>query len=1171
MAPPHTPKKGKEMKVRKRNGKLEPVSFDKILNRLRKLSADLDIDVVGLAKRVIDRLADEIETEKLDEFAAQICSSMVVSHPHWDTLATRITVDNLHKNTSPSFSETIELLHSNKTDAGGAFALVSDELYDVVTKNKAKLNKVIKYDRDYLYDYFGISTLLAMSYLFKVKGKVVERPQHMHMRVALGIHGADVNAAIETYNLTSTKWFTHASPTLFAAGSPRPQLSSCFLVYNKADSITGIFQTVSETAELSKYGGGIGLDGTNIRANGSVIKGTNGVSKGIVPALRVLNETARYVDQGGGKRKGAFALYIAPWHADIHDVLNLRKTSGDMAMRTLDLHQALWVDDVLVQRVNDDGPYSLFCPADVPDLIELYGDAFRARYEAYEATPGLARQVVRARDLWKTITLSQVETGEPYILYKDHVNRKSNQKNVGTIKSSNLCVAPETMVLTETGYHPIASLVDTDVDVWNGETFSRTTVHQTGTDQLLLTVTCDNGTELRCTPYHKFFVETGKDTKSSNVIVVEAKDLTVGMRLARFDVPTINLPEPDEPMKYPYTQGLFAADGTYMTTSEGDHRCEYKQNDEVDAPFCKYHSDSTATYDDDGSMCCAEIIANKPMLWLYGDKKALREHVTWRYANDHPAADRLDLALPYDVEPKYFVPINHDIAAKLRWLEGYLDGDGCVLENNGIKNIQVASVHKDFFIQVKYLLQTLGVNVNIKKARDAGRLPMPDGRGGLKDYDCKTVWRFNIDCISVSHLVDLGFAPKRLVLGTLRKPKNPNNRFIKISGIVDKGERSDTFCFNEPLKHAGIFNGILSHNCSEVVLHTSPEETAVCTLASIALPTFVQPDGSFNFKELARISGVVTKNLNKIIDLNFYPVEPARKSNLRHRPIGIGVQGLANVFTRLRLPYDSPEAADLNRRIFAALYYGALSASVDLAKKEGPYETYAGSPASEGQLQFDLWGAAPETCDGLLDWVALKARIAQHGLRNSMLVALMPTASTSNILGFTESFEPVTSMFYTRRTLAGEFAIVNRDLVDALMDLGLWTEDVRNAILRNNGSVQGVAGIPADLQAVFKTAWEIKLRTMVDMAADRGAYVCQSASQNVFLADGDHAKLFNMLLYAHQKGLKTAVYYTRTQPSVRTQAFTLPSAPSSSVQELQSAEPVLACSRDNPECTSCSG
>ena len=1309
---------------------------------------------------------------------------------------------------------------------------------------------------------------------------------------------------------------------------------NCYLVASKGDSIDAIFSTIKEMALISKYAGGIGVHVSNIRAKGSKIRGTNGVADGLVPMLRLVNDTALYVNQGGGKRPGAIAVYLEPWHADIVAFLSLRKTSGNMKERCLDIFTAVWCPSLLVRRVLEDGPWTLFCPDESPGLADVWGAEFDRLYEGYEKDAWRARGSMPARELWKAICLAQVETGTPYLMYKDHANAKSNQQNLGTIKSSNLCVAPETLVLTSEGQLPIRELAEREggrASVWNGKVFSDVSVRRTGVQQPLLTVSFDDGAELRCTPYHKFYIETDKSERT----IVEAKDLTVSMRIVRYEVPTINLPAPADEgarLKHPYTQGLFAAVGTYDASEDGEPQCR------------------------------ANSMDDKPMLWLYGEKKKLIDHIDWLYSNADTTQDRLNVALPHDVADKYLVPVNHDIATKIRWLEGYLDGDGCVLQNNGAKNLQATSSNKPFFLQVKAMLQTLGINVAIKNARDAGMRSMPDGRGGRKE------WRFNIDCAGVRHLVDLGYAPKRLVLGELRPPHHKTDD-VFVAGVVDKEEVADTYCFNEPLEHAGIFNCIYSSQCSEIQQFSSPEETATCltgdtpvltergavridavrpgdrvlaffegdddftvnqrfagatlvdngerdvvevrigtgkavratpdhrflvhsfergyewreaaqlrpridrlvvpatralpgyeesagaldeyqwreaaqrlvmpatralpgyeesevggaaaddvewaisagelasavdhglqrlwngrtnaavaadfvaaqaarqalqvqyketvpqridaacaridaaalpgpvaaaflrglftargkvwgrwgrastvelgilrpagaplalprvaelllrfgidatheaiegdadgspgsealtieglpalrlfcervgfvecsenaaalddaiaggdpglaggaeealggdafsrhgvsladvvsvrpagrarvydlavpdarhfvaagvvahncNLASIALPSYVQPDGGYDYKELARIAGVITRNLNKVIDVNFYPVETARKSNLAHRPIGIGVQGLANVFTGLRIPYDSPEAADINRRIFATIYYGALDASCELAKRDGPYSSWAGCPASEGLLQYDLWGVKePETCGGMLDWAALKARIAAHGLRNSLLVAPMPTASTSNILGFVESFEPYTSLFFTRRTLAGEFTVVAKELVDALLELGVWDDDMKHAILRNGGSVQGIEGVPADIQAVFKTVWEIRQKTMIDMAADRGAYICQSCSQNVYLADSDYNKLFNMHLYAHERGLKTSSYYVRTLPKVRTQAFTLPSAPptraalaaaaaAAAKPEEEEAPPAPACSRDNPGCVSCSG
>ncbi len=750
------------MFVIKRNGKRESVKFDKVTARIEKLSYSLSplIDPIDVAKKVVEGIYDGVPTTELDNLAAETAASLTTKHPDYALLASRIAVSNLHKNTIKSFSETMELLY-NYTDKGTGkrTPLIAEDVYEIIVKNAELLDSTIIYDRDFAFDYFGFKTI-EKSYLFRIDGKVAERPQHMYMRVALGIHKDDINSVIETYNLMSERWFTHATPTLFNAGTPKPQMSSCFLLTMKEDSIDGIYDTLKQTAKISQSAGGIGLAIHNVRATGSYIGGTNGTSNGIIPMLRVFNDTARYVDQGGGKRKGAFAIYLEPWHADIFGFLDLRKNHGKEEMRARDLFYALWICDLFMKRVEENGEWSLFCPNEAPGLSECWGDEFEALYTKYEAE-GKARQTIKAQDLWFAIMESQIETGTPYMLYKDAANRKSNQQNLGTIKSSNLC--------------------------------------------------------------------------------------------------------------------------------------------------------------------------------------------------------------------------------------------------------------------------------------------------------------------------------------------------------------------------------------TEIMEYTSPDEVAVCNLASLALPRFVI-EGKFDHKKLYDVTYQATINLNKIIDNNYYPVDEAKNSNMRHRPIGLGVQGLADVFILLRMPFESDSAKQLNKDIFETIYFAALTASKDLAKKEGAYETFKGSPVSKGIFQFDMWGVSPSEN---WNWSALKEEVITHGVRNSLLVAPMPTASTSQILGNNECFEPYTSNIYTRRVLSGEFVVVNKHLLKDLVQLGLWTNDMKNKIIAANGSVQNIVGIPDNIKELYKTVWEIKQRNLIDMAADRGAFICQSQSLNLFVDSPSSSKLTSMHFYAWKKGLKTGMYYLRSQAATQAVQFTI--------------------------------
>ncbi len=758
--------------------------FDKITARVRKLCYGLNerVDPVKVSLRVIEGLYDGVTTSELDNLAAEIAATMTTTHPDFAKLAARISVSNLHKNTKKSFSETMEDLYTYVNPrTGKAAPLLSDEVYEAIMKNAELLDSTIIYNRDFGYDYFGFKTL-ERSYLLKLNGKIVERPQHMLMRVSVGIHPHNMDAAIETYELMSKKYFTHATPTLFNSGTPKPQMSSCFLLAMKDDSIDGIYDTLKQTAKISQSAGGIGLSIHNIRATGSYISGTNGTSNGIVPMLKVFNDTARYVDQGGGKRKGSFAMYVEPWHADIFDFLDLKKNHGKEEMRARDLFYAMWIPDLFMKRVEANAEWTLMCPNECPDLYNRHSEEFEELYLKYESE-GKGRKTIKARELWEKILESQIETGTPYMLYKDAANRKSNQKNLGTIRSSNLC--------------------------------------------------------------------------------------------------------------------------------------------------------------------------------------------------------------------------------------------------------------------------------------------------------------------------------------------------------------------------------------TEIMEYTSPDEVAVCNLASIALPMFVK-DGAFDHKELYRVTKRVTKNLNQVIDRNYYPVKEAENSNMRHRPIGLGVQGLADAFIMLRMPFTSDAAKKLNEEIFETLYFAAVTASMEEAKEVGPYETYKGSPISQGEFQHNLWGVKDEDLSGRWDWAKLRKEVKKHGVRNSLLVAPMPTASTSQILGNNECFEPYTSNIYTRRVLSGEFIVVNKHLLEDLVALGLWNENLKQELMRANGSVQHIDIIPQEIKELYKTVWELSMKDIIDMSRHRGYFIDQSQSLNLFMENANYSKLTSMHFYAWKSGLKTGMYYLRTKAAVDAIKFTLDNTAKKDVPVSVAAEAEVA-------------
>jgi ribonucleoside-diphosphate reductase alpha chain len=1092
------------MQVVKRDGSKEDVSFDKVLNRIKKSSESLEVNPTLIAQRTLMRIYDGVKTTDLDELAAQLSISLVTTHMDYGVLASRIIISNHHKNTYPSFVETIEeLSHQVHTSTGKPMQYISDELKAVVAMFGPAIDSKIDYERDYLLDYFGFKTLEKQKYLMRTaSGKVLERPQHMWMRVALAIWGEEalktgnLEKAFETYDLLSHKYFIHATPTNFNAGSPRQQLSSCYLLAMDSDSISGIYKTLGDCAQISKYAGGIGLHIHNIRAKGSHIAGNGGTSTGIVPMLRNFNATARYVDQGS-KRNGSFAIYLEPWHADVEDFLKLKLNTGSEEERARDLFYALWIPDLFMERVESGGNWTLFCPSEAPGLADVWGDEFKALYEKYEAE-GKGKRTIEAQKLWFKILDSQIETGTPYILYKDAANGKSNQQNLGTIKSSNLCVAPETMILTDQGQYTISSLHGKTVNVWNGDKWSETTIMKTGSNQKLIKVNLSNGSTLECTPYHKFIVrESYTDRKSlSKASRVDAKDLEAGMKLAKVEFETIK-GNKEFDIPHPYTHGFFCGDGT--------------------------------TYN------------NQKILSLYGDKKLLIDKLTIKSSSyKEDATGRLNTTLPSELVDKYTVPINASIECKLEWLAGMLDSDGSVCRNGTNESLQIGSIHKTFLNNIMLMLQTMGITSKVTKCFGERKTMLPDGHGGKKEYDCKPVWRLLISSSGLYKLSNLGLKTHRLVFET-REPQRNAEQFVTVVSIEDEGRIDDTYCFNEPLNHAGVFNGVLTGNCTEIIEYSDKDETAVCNLASIALPSYIDPKRkTFNFDKLREVVKVATKNLNRVIDINFYPTPETKRSNMRHRPIGLGVQGLADVFAVMRLSWESEKAAEMNQRIFEHIYYAALEASTEIAEVDGPYETFTGSPASKGLLQYDLWKVKPITEeDETLDWIKLKERIVSKGLRNSLLVAPMPTASTSQILGFNECIEPVTSNIYTRRTLSGEYVIVNRYLMKELQLYGLWSEAMKQNIIARNGSIQGIDEIPKTVQERYKTSWEIKQKTLIDMAAARGAFVCQSQSLNLFVADPTYAKLTSMHFYSWKKGLKTGIYYLRTKAPVMAQKFTI--------------------------------
>jgi len=1128
-----------EMNVTKRNGQLETVSFDKILKRIKTLGQEVDIKLnyTALVMKVIDQLFDGIPTPKIDELSAEQCASLASTHPDYNILAGRIVVSNHHRNTSDSFSKVMRQLYGYLDKQGKSSPLVSDQLSSIVEENSEFLDGLCNYQRDYLFDYFGFKTL-ERSYLMKINGQIVERPQHMWLRVAIGIHGTNLQKVEETYHLMSQKYFTHATPTLFNAGTPRPQLSSCFLLAMEKDSVDGIYNTLKDCALISKMAGGIGLHIHNVRATGSHIRGTNGTSNGIVPMLRVFNNTAKYIDQGGGRRNGSFAIYLEPWHADIEMFLQMRKNHGDEELKARDLFYALWIPDLFMERVKANGKWTLMCPDECPGLADVYDKDFNKLYESYESD-GKGRVTINARDLWFKMLDAQMETGTPYMLFKDAVNKKSNQKNIGIIKSSNLCVAPETLILTDNGHMEIQSLKDQCVNVWNGKEFSQVTVRQTGENQEMIDVYTDDGLKITCTPYHKFYVQNTYSLLSKTQ--VEAKNLQSGDKLIKCEYPII---DGSDTILYPYTHGFFCGDGTYRNiTEQPESPCKFTALS--NHHFCKRHLfNETETYLENNDTitnyvgkCKATSYSKVPIIYLYDSKKQLVSHLNYRIEPIHEEHNnRIILTLPGDIGEKYDVPsATCSIKVKLDWFAGYSDADGTISLNGTNEQLQVASINHEFLIKVKLMLQTCGINAKVKLSTDRKTCYLPDGKGGYRDFDVKPVYRLLITSCDLYLLVQMGFKTNRLLIsGT--KPQRNAKQFVKIIKIVNENRISDTYCFTEPKRHMGIFNGIITGQCTEITEYSDDTETAVCNLASIGLPSFVS-NGEFDYEKLHEVTKTVTYNLNKIIDVNYYPTEKTRKSNMRHRPIGIGVQGLADTFIMMGIAFHSDEAKEVNKNIFETIYHGALESSCELAGIEGAYETFPGSPASQGILQFDLWEVEPG--DLRYDWVSLKNQIFKNGLRNSLLLAPMPTASTSQILGFNECIEPITSNIYSRRTNAGDFIQANKFMMLDLIKLDLWNEKIKNNIIANNGSCQQIDLIPQEIKDKYKTVWEIPMRHLIDMAADRGAFICQSQSLNLWLEDPTYNSLTSMHFYSWSKGLKTGIYYLRRRGRHQAQQFTI--------------------------------
>ena len=1078
------------------------------------------IDEYNLTKVNLELISQKIilglpETININDFYNFVADSCVVNtsiHPEYNKLASKILTERLHKMTESNILIISDILYNNLDNKGERCPLLSDIYYNFVKNNHDLINSKLDFSRDYEFDYFGLRTL-ERSYLMKLRSYkkinkkiikediLIERPQHLFMRVALFIHIDDIDSAFETYELLSNKYFTHATPTLFNAGTPRPQLSSCYLI-DCEDSMDSIVKTTGDIMQISKWAGGIGVHLSGVRGDGSIIRGTNGLSDGIIPLCSGFNWVSKYVNQGG-KRNGSIATYLEPWHVDIFEFCELRMNTGSEDKRCRDLFLALWIPDLFMKRVENDEIWSLMCPDQCPNLNKTHSLEFETLYKKYESEGRFVTQV-KARKLFKHILTCQSETGFPYMLYKDHANSKSNQKNLGTIRSSNLCVSGDTYILTKRGQFPIKNYVNKNVNIWNGSEWSKVIVRKTGINKELVRVSLSNGTHIDCTPEHKFYIqESYWKTKSKELA---ANDLQPGNKLIKWNLPTDVECETKE-FKYPYTHGFFCGDGTTVDNYS-----------------------KTLKY---------------PVLRLYDEKKLLIDHIDKTSYSDNNISDVINVTLPKDLELKFKVPINNNKNTQLRWLEGFFDADGSVCRNGTNESLQACSIEKEFLIEIRLMLQTLGVETKVTLAKQERKEILPDGKGGKKIYDYKPLWRILINSNGLYKLAVMGFAPKRLKFKT-RKPQRDAEQFVEVLSVTILTTKQDTYCFTEPLKHMGMFNGILTGQCAEIVEYSDENETAVCNLVSLCLPKYIKSNNEYDFEKLMYVTRVSVRNLNKVIDLNYYPTEKTRYSNLKNRPVGIGIQGLASVYNILGYAFDSEEAELLNKQIFECIYYAAvdeskelakkLASSVDeskeLAKKYGAYESFNGSPFSEGKLQYHLWGFENKDLLMGLDWDLLVEEVKKYGTRNSLLTALMPTASTAQIMGNYEGFEPYLTNIFVRTTLAGEFIVINEYLVRDLEELGLWNEDMRKLIIIYNGSVQHIDNIPFQIKEKYKTAFELKLKSIIKQSIERAPFIDQSQSMNLFQPKPNFTVLYSAHMYGWKNGLKTGMYYLRTSPAV---------------------------------------
>ncbi|MEM3062063.1 MAG: ribonucleoside-diphosphate reductase subunit alpha [Nitrososphaerota archaeon] len=1470
------------------NGQVVALSSDTLRDYIRKICQQMKVDhldVDKVVKHVYPKLKEINTLEEVDDQIVTTTTEMITDHYDYPCIAIWILISKLHSNTHDDYLRVVEDLRNNVNRRGEKAPIVSAEFFDYVKKYQKEINSALHYERDYHISIFGYRTL-EKAYLKKLSnGKIVERPQHLFMRVAISIHFRTnrLDRIIETYNLLSQGYFIHATPTLFNAGTTREQLSSCFLL-GVDDDMEAIGECWKNCAIISKYAGGIGVHMTNIRTSGAYINSTQGVANGM-RVIKIFNEIARYSDQGG-KRAGSFAIYLEPWHGDILFFLDLKKNAGPETDRARDIFLGLMVNDIFMRRVENDEIWSLMCPSECPDLINKYGEEFTLNYERYEREGRYLKQM-KARDLWFKIMESQIETGVPYIIFKDAANKKSNQINIGVINGSNLCVSGNTRILTSTGYLKIGNMINKSVEVWNGREFSKTVVRKTGSNQKLLELDFSNGSVLKCTFYHKFYV-----IRSGNVVKVEAGSLKVGDRLVKVRYPIIG--RGMEYFRHPYTHGYYCSD---------DIRCS-KSLRSLELYLGKNR----------GKECLSStgvVMVNERKLWklLEGPclilEDARRKLVRYLDFESYGIVDvitgEIIVKLHRNLAKKYFVPTNYNINVKLKWLAGLLDGGGNIVEDGF--SVQVISTNRKFLDNVRYMLQTMGCDPRVLLLNEK-MIPSMGASWGRRILS-GSVYHLLISANDVGKLMDLGLSTRLLELDKVKKVNRSHP--VLVTGIYDLGEIGDTYCFTEPKRNMGIFNGVIAGQCAEILEVSNSMEYAVCltkdaeiitedgirkivdcggknvlayyksdvvleknqhfeeaeviysgkrtvyeiktkgsksiratfdhpflvltrkygcwgkreyrwklvrdidpgdqlvmpqidtlesykvtpenfdveylsagwmvgngwmtglswgvrfssrdrhaqkmivrqmndwyslarkmecgwkvelnmqlidgiviwrtcninfkklmydkfgfvecdrslariddkikltapikqasflsgyfstcgfvavhkdkliigltsvgeeilydvqvmlipfgikskvkkgsvgtkvlwhlivndarsisnfrkyigfklrpdkmdelekylervkmlkeecknyskvlsirrvgkedvydlslpkshhfmangyivhncNLGSICLPKFVEFNSgpTFNYQKLFEVTRVVTRNLNNIIDINYYPVERAKISNKKNRPIGIGVQGLADVFALFKTPFDSAVARDLNKKIFETIYFGALTESMNLAKEHGPYETFVGSPLSQGKFQFDLWNLPRTKLSGMWDWNELMAKIQKYGVRNSLVTACMPTASTSQIMNNNETIEPYTENIYTRSTLAGDFYVINRHLMRDLMELGLWNSDMVDYIKYYHGSIQQIDGIPDNIKEIYRTAWEIPQKSLIEMSADRGPFIDQTQSLNIFISKPNFVKLNSCLFHGWKLGLKTGMYYLRSKSGSEANQF----------------------------------